>query len=532
MSRPDVLIIGAGASGAVAAKRLAEGGFDVVCLEQGQRTDPGAYRGAYPDWELTGLKQWNWDPNVRQADADYPVEVSESDIDPLMFNGVGGSTVQFAAQWPRLAPSDFHVRSLDGVADDWPLTYEELQPYYERSDVDFGVSGMGGDPAYPPGAEPPLPPLPVPDVANEIARAHNRLGWHWWPGYNAIASRSYRGRRPCVQRGTCAWGCGEGAKGSTDQTHWPDAERLGVKLATGARVYEITVNGRGLATGAAYVDHEGVHRHQEASVVMLAANGIGTPRLLLLSSSAHFPDGLANRSGLVGKRLMMHPFGTVIGLFDRRWASWQGHWGQSLQSMQFYETGPSADFVRGAKWGLQPTGGPLGVAMGFGGDPVWGEELQERVSKSLGHSIMWGIIGEDLPDESNAVTLDSELVDSDGVRAPRIHYRVSGNSTRLLEFHAERASESLIEAGAYETIVTPQVRGTGWHLLGTARMGDDPESSVVDRWGRAHDVGNLFVIDGSLFVTSGGVNPTATISALALRATEHLISRRKGQATP
>ncbi len=186
MNPPDILIIGAGASGAVAARRLAQDGFDVVCLEQGDRTDPGAYRGAYDDWELTGLRQWTWDPNIRQARADYPVGVSESDIDPLMFNGVGGSTVQFAAQWPRLAPSDFRVRTLDGVADDWPLTYEELQPFYERSDVDFGVSGLGGDPAYPPGAEPPLPPLPVPDVATDIARAHNRLGWHWWPRPNRL----------------------------------------------------------------------------------------------------------------------------------------------------------------------------------------------------------------------------------------------------------------------------------------------------------------------------------------------------------
>ncbi|MCY4104276.1 MAG: GMC family oxidoreductase [bacterium] len=532
MSAADVLIIGAGASGAVASRRLAEAGFDVVCLEQGERSDPGAYRGAYDDWELTGLKQWTWDPNIRRARADYPVEVSESDIDPLMFNGVGGSTVQFAAQWPRLAPSDFRVRTLDGVADDWPLTYEELQPYYERSDVDFGVSGIGGDPAYPPGAEPPLPPLPLPEVATDIARAHNRLGWHWWPGTNAIASRRYRGRRPCVQRGTCAWGCGEGAKGSTDQTHWPDAERFGARLVTGARVRQITLDARGLATGAIYVDRDGHERHQPASVVLVAANGIGTPRLLLLSTSTGFPDGLANRSGLVGKRLMMHPFGTVIGLFDRHWPSWQGHWGQSLQCMEFYETDPRRDFVRGAKWGLQPTGGPLGAALGFGGDPVWGTALHERVRTNLGHSIMWGIIGEDLPDDANRVTLDGELADPDGVPAPRIQYRVSENSRRLLSFQAARAAESLSEAGAYETVVTPQVRGTGWHLLGTARMGDDPECSVVDRWCRSHDVENLYVIDGSVFVTSGGVNPTATISALALRATERLIETRRQQRVP
>ena len=267
---------------------------------------------------------------------------------------------------------------------------------------------------------------------------------------------------------------------------------------TGARVRQITTDNRGLATGAVYVDRSGQHRHQPASVVLLAANGIGTPRLLLLSAGGRFPDGLANRSGLVGKQLMMHPFGTVIGLFERHWPSWQGHWGQSLQCMQFYETGADRDFLRGAKWGLQPTGGPLGAALGFGGDPVWGAALHERVITNLGHSIMWGIIGEDLPDENNRVTVDTDLLDSDGIPAPRIQYRVSENSRRLLKFHAARAAESLTEAGAYETVVTPQVRGTGWHLLGTTRMGDDPESSVVDPWCRSHDVENLYVIDGSV----------------------------------
>ena len=167
---------------------------------------------------------------------DYPVNEDDSDISTLMFNAVGGSMIMYAGDWPRLVPSDFRVRTLDAVADDWPVTYSELQPYYERTDVEFGVSGLGGNPAYPPGADPPLPPLPIGQAAMKVARAHDQLGWHWWPGPNAVLSGPYGGRRPCAQWGTCMQGCPEGAKASTDLTHWPQARDGGAELVTGARV--------------------------------------------------------------------------------------------------------------------------------------------------------------------------------------------------------------------------------------------------------------------------------------------------------
>jgi choline dehydrogenase-like flavoprotein len=524
----DALVVGAGPSGAVAALRLAEAGFAVVCLEQGERLDPGGYRGAYPDWEITALKQWHASPNVRANPADYPVNDAGSEMKPLMYNAVGGSTILYGAHWPRMTPSDFRVRSLDGVADDWPVSYAELEPYYDRTDEDIGVAALEGDPAYPSGKAPPLPPLPIGDIGRRVARAHNTLGWHWWPGPNAIASRPYRGRRPCVQRGTCGWGCNEGAKASADLTHWPRAEALGARLVTGARVREIVLDRRGLARGAVYVDRDGREHLQRASVVVLAANGVGTARLLLLSASKRFPHGLANSSGLVGKRLMMHPFTRVVGFFDHFFPSWQGQWGQSIQSMQFYETDESRGFVRGAKWNLVPTGGPLGAALfPWPHEPVWGTSIHEHVGKWLGRSAIWGITAEDLPEEANAVTLDAELTDSDGIPAPKLMYRVSENARRILAFSAARAEESLSAAGAYETLSLPLMPDFGWHLLGTARMGTDPTASVVDPWGRTHDVPNLYVFDGSTFVTGGSVNPTSTICALALRATERLIEERR-----
>jgi choline dehydrogenase-like flavoprotein len=530
----DVLIIGAGASGGVVARRLAEAGFRVVGLEQGQWHDRAEYRGADLDWELTMRKQWATSPNIRGLPEDYPIDDRDSSIAPLMFSAVGGSMLIFAGAWPRMLPSDFRVRSLDGVADDWPLTYEELRPFYERTDREFGVSGMGGDPAYPSGGEdPPLPPLPIGAGGLKVARAHTRLGWHWWPEPNSILSVAYDGRHPCVQRGTCQQGCNEGAKASTDLTHWPKAIAAGARLVTGARVRRLETNAAGLVIGATWLDRDGREHFEPAKVVVLAANAIGTPRLLLMSASPAHADGLANSSGLVGKRLMIHPFANVAGLFDEDLESWQGQFGCSIESFEFYETDEKRGFVRGAKWGLAPTFGPINAALpSRAGSQAWGPDHHLHVRSHLGRGANWGLFSEDLPDESNTVTLSSTMTDSSGLPAPKVTYTISENSRRLLDFHIEKASESLLEAGAHTVEVDRLMRYSGWHLLGTARMGDDATASVLDRWNRTHDVPNLYVVDGSCFVTSSGVNPTSSISALALRAADHMIETRFDQRVP
>jgi choline dehydrogenase-like flavoprotein len=332
-----------------------------------------------------------------------------------------------------------------------------------------------------------------------------------------------------VLRATCLWGCADGAKATVDRTYWPVNQKNGVELVTRARVRRLLQRSDGLVEGAEYLDADGNEHVQRAGITILGANGLGTPRLLFLSGDN---GGLANSSGLVGKRLMMHPFGTVTGLFEEDLHSWQGTWGQHIHSLEFYETGEDRDHVRGAKWGLQPTGGPLSMTRAYPWgeeNAVWGEAFHREVKRRLGHSAMWGIIAEDLPEESNRVTLDPDHPDEYGIPGVKIDYRNSENTERMMDFHRERARESLLAAGAYDVIIAPFIEATGWHLLGTCKMGDDPATSVVDGWGRCHDVENLFIFDGSVWPTSSGMNPTATIAAFALRSAEHLVETRRDQ---
>jgi len=530
--RADVVIIGSGPSGAIAARHLAEAGMSVVCLEQGEWVDTAQFAGDKPEGELLAAQKWHYNPNRRLAMADYPVDDSESEVEPAMFNGVGGSMTLFSAAWPRLTPSDFRVRTLDGVADDWPISYQELVPYYERIERDFGISGLAGDPAYPHrDTSFPMPQVPIGKTGMAAVRGMDKLGWHWWVGSTAIATRPYGRLNPCARIGTCNTGCPEGAKATPDVTHWPDAIAHGARVITGARVRQITLNAQGLADGVVYIDRNGDEHVQKAGIVICCANGIGTPRLLLLSDSGRFPNGLANSSGLVGRNLMMHGLSAVMGTFDEDLESWRGPYGQHVYSMQFYESDPSRGFVRGAKWQLFPGSSPLASHAGLAGAPFdygWGAQMHRNTRQWFGRSMGWAIIYEDLPDPENRVTLSADMTDSDDIPAPKLRFKVDDNARRMSEFHMDRATEALEAAGAQTTVRIPDTQ-MGAHLLGTARMGNDPATSVVDKWGRSHDVPNLFIFDGSVFVTSGGVNPTPTISALALRNAERIVAMRREQ---
>ena len=250
--RVDVLVIGAGASGAAFTWSLSQAGIKVLCLDQGGWVDTTTYPAALDDWELHRQRDFHPDPNVRRLPADYPVNDAESPITPLMYNAVGGSTIHWSAHFPRFHPSDFRVRSLDGVADDWPLTYAQLEPFYDLNDRMMGVAGVTGDPAYPPKSPRQTPPIPVGKLGTTMVHGFEKLGWHWWPSDSAILTRPYDGRQACNNCGPCDIGCYRGAKASVDTTYWPKALAQGAALQTHARVREITVNSTGLADGVVY----------------------------------------------------------------------------------------------------------------------------------------------------------------------------------------------------------------------------------------------------------------------------------------
>ena len=515
----DVLVIGAGPAGAVVVHTLAELGFDVLCLEQGDWVNPSDYPANQPEWELLIQQAWNHDPNIRQAPADYPLDLVDSDMSPVMYNGVGGSSIIFGGQWPRLLPADFRVKTMDGVGADWPLSYADLKPFHDEIDGYLGIAGVDGNPAYPEGLTHPMPPHPLGKVGRTAAEGMNALGWHWWPGTNAIVGYKHKTLEPCGRWGTCEFGCPAGAKASFDLIYMPQAMKAGAKLQTGARVREITTDVRGRASGAIWIDRDGREHRQPARVVVVCANGIGTPRLLLLSAGAHHPDGLANSSGLVGKNLMLHPMSSVIGYYPESLESWLGPAGDLICSFEFYETRPETDFVRGAKLTAMPLPGPLNaleLQRGDGFDGVWGEGFHQTVA-AHGNGFLWGAISEDLPDERNRVSLSPSVIDLDGIPAPKIHYRISDNTRKILRYCNERMREAHLAGGAERTVEVDLWVDQPGHLLGTARMGDDPASSVVGADGRAHDVPNLYLADGSIFVTAGAANPTATITALALK---------------
>ncbi len=513
----DVLIIGAGAAGAALAWSLAETRMRIVCLEQGDWMNPADYPTTRTDWEMERFGAFGLSPNGRGRREDYPVNDDDSPIKISNFNAVGGSTILYAAHFPRLHPSDFRVRTLDGVADDWPIDYDTLEPYYAENARMMGVAGLAGDPAYPP-KEPALPPVPLGKLGQTLASGFDRLGWHWWPSDSAIATREHEGRAPCINLGPCIMGCAQGAKGSTDVTYWPKAVREGVEVRTHCRVREITVGDDGLASGATYVKPDGSEHHVRAEIVIVACNGVGTPRLLLNSTSSAFPNGLANSSGLVGKNLMFHPYAMVTGFFEEDLEGYKGPTGCSIISQEFYETDASRGFLRGYSFEMLRGMGPVGTVL-YGmsnGVLPFGEGHHESFAKLWNRNAGMVIICEDLPEEHNTVTLDPELTDADGIPAPKITYELSENSRAMLDHAVARGREVLEAAGATRCDAAAPLAPAGWHLMGTARMGSDPERSVVDSWCRSHDVRNLFVVDGSVFVTSGGVNPTNTIQALAL----------------
>jgi choline dehydrogenase-like flavoprotein len=520
----DILIVGAGASGAAAAWSLSQlPGAKIVCLEQGGTMQSEHYPSASIDWELRRNDSYNVSPNVRQLPADYPIDDSASPIAIANYNAVGGSTILYSGHFPRFHPSDFKTRSLDGVGDDWPLSYAELEPYFTRNEATMGVAGLVGDTAYPAYTSL-LPPVPLGSMGRKMAEAFNALGWHWWPSYSAINTHKHQNRAACINLGPCNTGCSQGAKASVDVTYWPLAKRNGVTLMPHARVREITLDAAGSADGAIYLDADGAEHQLKARMVVLACNGIGTPRLLLNSKSTAFPDGLANDSGLVGKNLMLHPLGFVEGVFDHDLRSSLGPHGCCMLSQQFYETDASRDFVRG--YTMQILRGAPAVETATAGyfkrQIAIGKNHHKNFRETFNRTAGIAIISEDLPEAHNRVELNLRDTDSQGIPGVKVHYTLGENTKKMLTHGIEMSKQVFDTAGGKVISAFAPVRHTGWHLMGTTRMGDSGVNSVVNRYGQTHAVKNLFVVDSSIFVTAGAVNPGATAKALTLYACDHI----------
>ena len=520
----DVVIVGAGASGAAAAWNLSKSNLKIVCLEQGDWVDTKEYPSNRVDWEHFKDKSFSPLPNVRNLVSDYPINDTDSPISIANFNAVGGSTILYSAHFPRMHPSDFNTYTLDKVGSDWPIDYEDLEPFYELNDSNIGVSGLEGDPAYPP-IRNLLPPIDQGEIFNVMGGAFNKLDWHWWPSYRAIITRSKDGRGACKNLGPCNMGCPQGAKSSADITYWPKAIKNGVELRTRCRVREIEVDKNDKVKGVIFYDDDGKESFIRSNIVILACNGVGTPRILLNSHSNVSGKSLANSSGLVGKNLMLHPLGFVEGFFNENLNSDKGPHGSCILSQEFYETDYARNFKRGFTMQILRGPGPLElVKSGIQRRLIpWGEGHHAKFSESYASNIGVSIICEDLPDEENMVSLDTKLTDSDGIPSPKISYKLSENTKKMMSFGIDRAKELMEVAGAKDIFSFGPVRNTGWHLIGTTKMGLDSETSVVNENGMCHDVENLYIVDSSIFPTSGGVNPASTIQALSLYITSKIL---------
>jgi choline dehydrogenase-like flavoprotein len=490
----------------------------ILCLERGKWVKPDDMPAASPDWQNAAFGAWATSPNARLAaggnrwSADYPIDDSDSPLKPLMWNGVGGSSVNWAAHFPRMKPSDFKTRRLDGVGVDWPYTYRDLEPFYDLNDVMMGVCGLAGDPAYPPKPERTMPPLAIGLAGERAAHAFNRLGWHWWPVDAAINTSAYRGRQSCNNCGPCLLGCMRGAKSSCDLTYLPAAIANGVEIRTESIVQRVVVE-KGRTTGVMYADASGDLHEQPAARVVIAANGIGTTRLLLAS-------GLGRESeSVLGRHLMMHPVAYARGLFEEVLDGPAGPVGAALYSHEFYETDLARGFVRGFQIQVTRENSPLSQALRL--SPAWGAGAQREFAAEFHHSMVLMIVTEDLPDPENRVTL-LDRIEPDGLPGVKMRYALSENTKAMIAWGYERTSEILNAAGAKREIRAPLPPMTGWHLLGTARMGSDPRTSFVDPRGRCHEVTGLIVADGSVMPTVGAVNPGSTIGAMALKMASEL----------
>lgn len=534
----DFVIVGSGAAGGIIAKELSTSGFTVVVLEQGPRVTEQQF-----DHDEFGTFMRNklandpaLQPQTFRATPDVPAKEQQALIYGRL---VGGSNAHFTANVWRLRPIDFNESSRLGTVSganfvDWPIGYDDLEPYYTKVDWEMGVSGVPG-PFDPPRSKPyPMPPLPVKSSGVLMDRAAQKLGWHSQPASMAINSQYYNGRPACQHCGFCLFFmCEYRSKSTSMVTMLPVAEATGkCEVRPNSYVAKVEMGADGKARGVSYFDAQKRLQLQRAKAVVLCANGGETPRLLLNSHTTRFPNGLANNSGYVGKHLMFNTYYGVNAQFDQ---PLNEH--KSVQNtrilLDFYESDPKRGYYGGG--GIDARFGKYPITFALGGlppgSPTWGEGYARALAQQYTHSMFFGCHGTSLPVEANSVALDPTLKDAWGLPAMRVTYQDHPDDLKNAAYLVDKATQLAEAAGAskhWPEPIAPQTNSV--HLLGTCRMGNDPKTSVVDRFNRTHDVKNLFICDGSSLVTSTRGQPTMTIMALAFRAGENLANfARRGE---
>ena len=550
----DVLLIGLGATGGIAAHVLTEAGLRVVALEAGPRLDSSV---ASFDEIRNDVRGWLSNPKAAREIPTWRFDASQpagpSPWPMLMVNAVGGSTIHYPGLSARFHPWNFESRSrvverygpsaipAGSTLADWPIDYEELEPYYDAVEQAIGVSGRAGnvagtlDPAGSQfegarGREYPQPPLRRTGWTELLSTAARSLGWHPFPAPAAINSGPFNGQPECTYCGFCSSnGCYRNAKGSTDANVVPRAEATGLlEVETSARVVHIEVDADGLATGATYVQ-DGRERFQAAKAVLLGTFTYENTRLLLLSTSKPYPRGLSNNHSQVGKHYMAHVTPFVFGLFSgRRLNLFNGLWSQATcvddwNADNFDHSG--LGFVGGAlltaSHELKPiaaASAPLPPSV-----PRWGSTWKAWLKANAQSVGSLSAQVECLSYETSFLDLDPVARDPLGVPVVRVTHRLEENERRGADFMRERLESWLREAGASETWSSESPLIEARHCYGGTRMGDDPDTAVVDRDCFSHEVPNLGVLGASTFPTTGGHNPTLTVQALAWRTAAHLV---------
>jgi choline dehydrogenase-like flavoprotein len=535
----DFLILGAGAAGGVVAKELSTAGFSVVVLEQGPYLREKDY--SHDEIKYTIEAGLTNDPKVQpvmfrrnESEKARPLKAIEYG------RQVGGGSVHFTANYWRFHESDFHERSLFGEVSgadlrDWPISYADLEPYYTKAEYDLGISGLAGaNPFEGPRSKPyPLPPMPAKSSGVLFERATKKLGLHPFPAPVAILSQPYQGRAACVNCGFCeSFGCEVRAKSSTLVSVIPTAEKTGkCEIRPNSYVRKIEIDGAGRVTGAVYFDGNRREVFQRARAIFVCANGAETPKLLLMSKSKRFPDGLANSSGLVGRYLMWDNGGLAQGVFEHPLNEYKGIQVTRLIH-DHYEADPKRGFYGGGAIDARFQFYPASFALsGLAPDaPRWGSEFKELFTSYFNRSMSLLAHTSSLAQWNNSVSLDPDTKDAWGLPALRITSDYHPDDLAAMKWILTKQVEILEAAGAqrvWSQSLDIVDNMPSRHLMGTCRMGTDPKTSVVNAHSRAHDVPNLFLVDGSNFVTAARQQPTATIQALAYRAADYAIGAAK-----